>query len=69
VLELVQRVIVIDAGKVALDGPKNLVLAALAGTPPAGAAVGHLAPAQRPAAAAPVQPRTQSHAHIREAVA
>ena len=38
VLELVQRVVVIDAGKVALDGPKNLVLAALAGVPPGGAA-------------------------------
>ncbi len=34
VLELVQRVVVIDAGKVALDGPKNLVLAALAGAAP-----------------------------------
>ncbi len=34
VLDLVQRVVVIDAGKVALDGPKPLVLAALAGAAP-----------------------------------
>ena len=38
VLELVQRVVVVDAGTVALDGPKHLVLAALSGTPPAAAA-------------------------------
>ena len=35
VLELVQRMVVIDAGRVVLDGPKAQVLAALAGTTPA----------------------------------
>jgi ATP-binding cassette subfamily C protein LapB len=35
VLELVSRVVVIDAGRVALDGPKDQVLAALSGTRPA----------------------------------
>ncbi len=55
VLELVQRVVVIDAGKVALDGPKNLVLAALSGTPPGGAP-GQI-PAAQQAAAAPLGPR------------
>ncbi len=44
VLDLVQRVVVIDAGKVVLDGPKNLVLAALSGAVPQGAPV-----PQRPA--------------------
>ena len=38
VLDLVNRVVVIDAGKVVLDGPKNLVLAALSGAIPQGAA-------------------------------
>ena len=36
VLELVQRVVVIDAGRVVLDGPKEQVLAALAGAKPTG---------------------------------
>ena len=69
VLDLVQRVVVVEGGKVALDGPKNLVLAALSGsaapapTPSsAGAAAAGGAPplAQRPAAApaaAPTAPR------------
>jgi ATP-binding cassette, subfamily C, bacterial LapB len=35
VLELVQRVVVIDGGRVVLDGPKQQVLAALAGAKPA----------------------------------
>jgi ATP-binding cassette subfamily C protein LapB len=35
VLELVQRVVVIDAGQVRVDGPKAPVLAALSGQPPA----------------------------------
>jgi ATP-binding cassette subfamily C protein LapB len=35
VLELVDRIIVVDAGKVVLDGPKAAVLAALAGVRPA----------------------------------
>ena len=38
VLELVQRVVVIDGGRVVLDGPKEQVLAALSGAKPAGAA-------------------------------
>ncbi|MEQ1807939.1 MAG: type I secretion system permease/ATPase [Burkholderiaceae bacterium] len=66
VLELVQRVVVIDAGKVALDGPKNLVLAALSGAPP-GSAAGQLPPAQQ-AAAAPLAPR-QTRSQAVEAVA
>ncbi len=36
VLELVQRVVVVDGGRVVLDGPKEQVLAALAGAKPAG---------------------------------
>lgn len=56
VLELVQRVVVIDAGEVLLDGPKPLVLAALAGQKPAGgAAVAHAAPPAPPAAALAAQ--------------
>jgi len=35
VLDLVQRVVVVDAGRVVLDGPKDRVLAALAGVRPA----------------------------------
>jgi ATP-binding cassette subfamily C protein LapB len=34
VLELVQRIIVVDAGKIVMDGPKAQVLAALSGTRP-----------------------------------
>jgi len=37
VLELVSRVLVVDGGKVVLDGPKDQVLAALSGTRPAAA--------------------------------
>ncbi len=38
VLELVQRIVVVDAGRVVMDGPRDAVLAALSGTrPPAGA--------------------------------
>jgi ATP-binding cassette subfamily C protein LapB len=50
VLELVDRVMVVDGGKVVLDGPKAAVLAALSGIKPP-------APAQRPAPSAeqPVQ--------------
>jgi ATP-binding cassette subfamily C protein LapB len=36
VLELVERVVVVDNGKVVLDGPKGAVLAALSGVRPAG---------------------------------
>ena len=49
VLELVQRIIVVDAGKVVMDGPKAAVLAALSGAKPAGQA----APPQANGAAAP----------------
>ena len=38
VLELVQRIIVVDAGKVVMDGPKAQVLAALSGAKPVQAA-------------------------------
>jgi len=38
VLELVSRVIVVDNGRVILDGPKGQVLAALSGVKPAPAA-------------------------------
>jgi ATP-binding cassette subfamily C protein LapB len=49
VLDLVQRIVVVDGGRIVLDGPKPQVLAALAGGPPAGA--------PRPAnAAAPAPP-------------
>jgi ATP-binding cassette subfamily C protein LapB len=63
VLELVNRVTVIDAGRVVLDGPKPQVLAALSGAkpaaPPAGAAAAqqaqanlHMHPAAQPVEAA-----------------
>jgi ATP-binding cassette subfamily C protein LapB len=45
VLELVQRVVVIDAGQVLLDGPKPLVLAALSGQKPGAAPAAASAPA------------------------
>ena len=53
VLELVNRVVVVDGGRVAMDGPKAQVLAALSGTRPAAAPAGtpsnlHLHPAARP---------------------
>jgi ATP-binding cassette subfamily C protein LapB len=48
VLELVDRIIVVDAGKVVLDGPKAAVLAALAGVRPAAPAAP--ASAERPQA-------------------
>ena len=56
VLELVSRIIVVDAGKVVMDGPKAQVLAALSGAKPAGQAA--------PAAAngAPAAP-TNVHRH------
>lgn len=49
VLDLVERIVVVDAGKVVLDGPKAQVLAALSG--------------QRPAAAAPQQAASNVHMH------
>ena len=51
VLDLVDRIIVVDSGKVVLDGPKAAVLAALAGVKPAAPA----AAAPAPAPAAPEQ--------------
>lgn len=53
VLELVQRVVVIDGGRVVLDGPKDQVLAALSGRPAAPAAAGgggnvHMHPSAQP---------------------
>ena len=48
VLELVSRIVVVDAGKVVMDGPKQAVLAALSGARPAGQA----APPQANGAAA-----------------
>ena len=56
VLELVGRIIVVDAGKVVMDGPKAQVLAALSGAKPAGQA----APAAANGAAAPP---TNVHRH------
>jgi ATP-binding cassette subfamily C protein LapB len=51
VLELVERIVVVDAGKVVMDGPKAQVLAALSGARPAPAQPSgnvHLHPAARP---------------------
>jgi ATP-binding cassette subfamily C protein LapB len=44
VLELVARVVVIDAGRLAMDGPKAQVLAALSGARPAPAPAAAAAP-------------------------
>jgi ATP-binding cassette subfamily C protein LapB len=38
VLELVQRIVVVDAGRIVMDGPRDAVLAALSGARPAPAA-------------------------------
>lgn len=53
VLELVNRIVVVDAGRVVMDGPKEQVLAALSGAkpsaPPAGAPTNvHLHPSSQP---------------------
>ena len=58
VLELVDRIIVIDAGRVAMDGPRAQVLAALSGTRPAaeaGAATGAAPNVHRHPSMQPVQ--------------
>jgi ATP-binding cassette subfamily C protein LapB len=55
VLELVNRVVVVDAGKIALDGPKEQVLNVLAGKPATPAAPQASAQAQQPPA--PPQPQ------------
>ena len=60
VLDLVQRVVVVDAGKVVLDGPKNLVLAALSGAVPP--APQPQPPAAQPPAQASPQPQPQKAA-------
>ncbi|WP_084267214.1 type I secretion system permease/ATPase [Azohydromonas lata] len=59
VLELAQRLVVIDAGQVLLDGPKALVLAALAGHNKPGAAM--------PAAATPTSPATTAATALAQA--
>ena len=77
VLDLVSRVVVIDTGKVVLDGPKNLVLAALSGAvppaqgnpPPAQRPVSAQAAPQGPASTPPLQARPQPPTPMREAVA
>ena len=51
VLELVDRIVVVDAGRVVLDGPKAQVLATLAGHPPAAKAPPATAAPPPPAAA------------------
>ncbi|HZF78254.1 MAG TPA: ATP-binding cassette domain-containing protein, partial [Rubrivivax sp.] len=50
VLELVNRVVVVDGGRVVMDGPKSQVLAALSGSKPAPAATSnvHLHPKAQP---------------------
>ena len=51
VLELVERVVVVDAGRVVMDGPKDQVLAALSGQRPAAPAGGgnvHMHPSAQP---------------------
>ncbi len=57
VLELVERVVVMEAGRVVLDGPRDKVLAAVAGRTPARAAPtanAEVAPNAGPAEASPV---------------
>ena len=60
VLELVDRVIVVDGGKIVLDGPKAAVLAALSGIKPS-APPQQQGQQQRPAPA-PAQPVPQAQA-------
>jgi ATP-binding cassette subfamily C protein LapB len=56
VLELVERVIVLDSGRIVMDGPKQAVLAALSGSKPA--------PAQAlPGQAPPLQTVGNVHRH------
>ncbi|MFY8018487.1 MAG: type I secretion system permease/ATPase, partial [Inhella sp.] len=40
VLELVQRIVVVDNGRIVMDGPRDAVLAALSGAKPAQAPTG-----------------------------
>ena len=64
VLELVDRVMVVDGGKVVMDGPKAAVLAALSGIKPA-------APAQRPGPSTeqPMQRQAQAAPSMQRAAA
>lgn len=52
VLELVQRIVVVDAGRIVMDGPRDQVLAALSGVRPATPAQGgegvHMHPSAQP---------------------
>jgi len=57
VLELVNRVVVVDAGKLVMDGPKAQALAALSGAKPAAA------PGAPGAAAQPQPAQTNVHLH------
>jgi ATP-binding cassette, subfamily C, bacterial LapB len=67
VLELANRVVVVDGGKVALDGPKADVLNALAGVKPAPAAAPQAAATPPAAAPAPVAPPVPDLALQRQA--
>jgi ATP-binding cassette, subfamily C, bacterial LapB len=62
VLELVQRVVVVDGGRIVMDGPKDAVLAALSGARPA-------AHAPHPGSAQAPQPGSTSAAHPSPAAA
>jgi ATP-binding cassette, subfamily C, bacterial LapB len=55
VLELVDRIMVVDNGKVVLDGPKAAVLAALSGARPGAPQQVPAQPQQRPSAEQPMQ--------------
>lgn len=61
VLELVQRVVVVDGGRVVMDGPKAQVLAALSGARPA--ATNASAPASSPAAGTAAGGAPNLHLH------
>jgi ATP-binding cassette, subfamily C, bacterial LapB len=63
VLELVNRIVVVDAGRIVLDGSKPQVLAALAGAPAAGTARAATATPGAAAAPAPAGAATNVHRH------
>jgi ATP-binding cassette subfamily C protein LapB len=59
VLELVQRVVVVDAGRIVMDGPKDAVLAALSGARPAASQPPAAVPAASPSpVAVPAAPQS-----------
>jgi len=70
VLELVQRVVVVDQGRVVMDGPKAAVLAALSGATPTSAPAStpttnpSAAPTQTPTATATAPPAAPSNVHM-----